>query len=255
MNRRKPGLRARLIFWSTVTFLAMGSLYLVPGLSFYFLFQRRVLAIEEGQGDGALLATRAEIGTDKGSDPKVPGRPWTPVAFGDWRVFLPPERVSMRREGETLIVKYHAGQITVDRFAPGFVREAFLGALGRTGGSVDSIPSRYGDADDGLLLHDLARVTTGDFQMGMKPLDRSIYAASIVAKMYIWDFTAVEQFRLLERDGQRGAYIRGLDGEASLLVCLPAGVFMYRLDGLPVAEHRPDHPSWFAATEHRPESR
>lgn len=255
MHRKKPGLRARLIFWSTVTLLAVGVLYLTPGLSFYFFFQRRVLAIEDGQGHGALLATRAELGKDTGSEPEVPGRPWTPVAFGDWRVLLPPERVSMRREGETLIVKYAVGQITVNRFAPGFVREAFLGALDRTGGSVDSISSRYGDADDGLLLHDLARVTTGDFQMGMKPPDRSIYAASIVAKMCIWDFTAVEHFRLLERDGQRGAYMRGLDGEASLLVCLPAGVFMYRLDGLPVAEHRPDHPSWFAVTERRPESR
>src|SRR6266540_732643 len=171
----------------------------IPAGAFYFFFQREILSHDRQSGVGGVLWAKppgiAEAASRTGSSPapsggttgkssQVTGKPWRQILHGDFLLPLPPGKLRrVATEGDSLVIEFEEGVLTVDRFQRGFLRDLFAKEYERINGDRHDL-SGFEDAES---LEAAAFTTPGDFRFSMNGRSRTRYAVSLLVKMLLWD--------------------------------------------------------------------
>lgn len=259
MQSKQNLTRARWIAYPAVIVVLGLALWLTSPLSFYLLFQRRVLAIGDGSRTTPLLTEvpgpLPEIDRGTGGGDESPGTAeagnWQEVGLGDLVLVLPPGEIRKTAlEGKVLVVEYARGKILASRHGPGLLRATFARAWEVSGGSLDDLPGHISGGREAELLYRAARATINDYRFLMSNRERTLYASDILAKLYLWDPNLVERGALLERGDRKGVLMRGPDQRAVVLLVWQESVVIFTIEDYPL--ERLETSEWVRFLDVRP---
>jgi hypothetical protein len=200
----------------------------LPPLTFYFGFQRVILAQGEDPGARSMLWSLPDE-----EPPDAPAAGWTSESVEGLRLSRPPGRlIAVRREGDLRELELEDGAILVYEFPAGFIGALFRAEMQKIGGPPGaSLP-------DPLLLGELARETPERYRFGLGGAERRRYAARLLTKMLLWEPREARRMSLCLRAAPLAAavLVEYTSGEAKVIAADGSGTLVFLLpEGTPPA--------------------
>lgn len=190
----------------------------VGPVAFYWSFQRKVLAGDDGTSRGRLIwHLPREVPPALASD-------WTWHHDGASGFPLPAGSLTkVEREGEVVVVSHDDGLFRVQRFPPGFIRFLFEQELRQVGAAAEGLV-----LSDVAVLHEVLGEVPGRYEFTWSAGERHLYAARLLSKLLLFENRPVRRVEISTRAEPliSAALVEYSDGRAKVVRAGPSGVLV-----------------------------